>query len=351
MSSLSDARIISSLVTKICESHSSHSDLEDFIHYCKSMVVTILWIKKSRGQFYIPFREESDKEIDDVAIDLLAPLFQRDQEGKFIRLDKYFRPFLKEITKNPDQVHSLLKRLLYSHVNQELTEIYRQENPAGWKLYRNILLSAQRNEAIQLIKIQSDRYLIYNEDSDQDPNQLINNNLPEIEYSVLLSLLKKAMSVEKTTPKYLAITLKNLQDDPHIASQISVTSLHHAIQDILNIQTIQINGGDITTRPQINSITKDEMVDQVNVLVQKQLVKTYFHTQKVSKNILDRYQSILQTFFYDLVWMGKTGSITDYMNHIEANKILESDWSNHKNRLEYVIQKGKKYLQEVFSQY
>ncbi|NOZ75241.1 MAG: hypothetical protein GXO90_07660 [FCB group bacterium] len=314
------------------------------------MVTAFLRVKQSRKKLYFTIINQHADEIDDLALDILAPLFCRNREGRFVRFEQYFTPILGRIKSNPTEAYIQLKRLISSHVDQELIELLKKEDPDGWKFYRNIILAPQRNPHIHVIDIQNTCYLLYHDDPSSDPWDSIDGNLPEIDLSTLKIWLSDAMHDAKTTPAFIGNVLRTIKEDLRYASQVPLASMHSALKHILGITTVPLDRYEPSDDRDLLPVTKDSLLSSLKLHIQQQLETVYRKPGKLPDNILERYQSVLDTYFEDLIWMGQTNALVKYMNHNPENKILKVDWNKHKSRLEYMVKKGRDYLQFIFRQ-
>ncbi len=314
------------------------------------MIVSFLRVKQSRRRLYFPIIQVAGSDLDDLAIDILAPLFRKDSQGHYFQFENYFRPLLDRIKNNPAESYIQLKRLISSHVNQELVDIFRKEDPDGWKLYRNIILAPQRNAAIHLIEVQQTRFLIYNDDPQIDVWMLMDCDKPEMDELGLMSLLKESMTQSKTTPGYLGIVLQALRNDDGVASQISLATLHSALKKSQAVVTFSMENEEHYGEENLLPLSKESIVERIKVHIQGQIDMVYRKPGKLSDEVLERYQSLLENYFEDLIWRGETDRLVRYMNHKPENDILKQEWKRHKSRLEYMIRKGREHLKYVFSQ-
>jgi hypothetical protein len=88
-----------------------------------------LHTKRRRGQLQF-----TDLAVEDLALDCVADLFARDEDGTFPVLKTYFG----EATGSDEETHVALRRLVFSKVNESLFRRYREADPGLAKIIRNV---------------------------------------------------------------------------------------------------------------------------------------------------------------------------------------------------------------------
>jgi hypothetical protein len=89
--------------------------------------------------------------LEDLAWECVADLFQRNEQGVFIKLVGYFRSVEWE-NKSEDDLLGATRRLVFSHVNQSLCRIYQESDPSLGKLIRNLKLAAKTSAGFSLMQ-------------------------------------------------------------------------------------------------------------------------------------------------------------------------------------------------------
>ena len=87
-----------------------------------------LYTKRRRGRLHL-----AELSVDDLALDCIAELFARDDDGAFPVLRSYFGD-----NTEGEEVHVALRRLVFSKVNESLFRRYRESDPNLAKIIRNV---------------------------------------------------------------------------------------------------------------------------------------------------------------------------------------------------------------------
>ena len=103
--------------------------------------------------------------LEDLALDCIAGLFERDQSGRFPVLARYYEEIywqtLDEVT-----LSGATRRLVFSAVNQELYRNYREADPTLHRIIRNIKDAAEAVEGVGISQTGRDNHVTFSPDAD-----------------------------------------------------------------------------------------------------------------------------------------------------------------------------------------
>jgi len=135
----------------------SHTELELIVRSFHGMALAYIGRKVSTGRLG-PNR--LGVSLEDLAVDCIAGLFRRDDQGKFNALQSYFSGAdLRRISES--ELLGLCRRLVFNAVNQQLFCIYGIYDPAFRTLLRILKGSAHRVPGVQLVEHQRDSWVLF----------------------------------------------------------------------------------------------------------------------------------------------------------------------------------------------
>ncbi|MFQ5632139.1 MAG: hypothetical protein ACE5I1_25500, partial [bacterium] len=107
-------------------------------------------------------RRQRSNELDDMAIDCIAGLFMRNDYDEFVQLKRYFEPHLEKIP-SPDEVELLvlLRRLVIKKTKQELSRIFKERDPEGAKIIRNIRVAVKNADDLSTFREMGREYIYF----------------------------------------------------------------------------------------------------------------------------------------------------------------------------------------------
>jgi len=337
------------LIIRILENSYNHKELQEFIHLCCSISAAYLKSELYQNKIYFPIIYNSDEEIIDNALDLIAPLFKRNGNNSF--------PLLNQAIQTKDKNDSLfikLKSVIISKTQQELIERYKKEEPGGYKILRNIRLAPTRNEKIRVLSDQSKTYFYYSERECQEPAiDYLNAELPEIDTEELLELASIICKKYTVIPKILEYILINVRNNNACRDFIPVSSLFKALKQIMLIKTIPLdsiwghNGYSNNHTDDYNS----KIFHSINEYIVHQVKKIYVNTVKIDEDTASCYKSVLQEYFRDMIFANDSNPLPHYWNNGYSDYIKNDNFVQHKTRIEYLVKLCKNQLGQYISEY
>jgi len=139
-----DSKKLSSLVPKIVGGNYSQGELVEFINFVQKISLSYLKYQEVIGKHIRWERRRKSGELEDLAIDCVAGLFMRNECNEFIQLRRYFGPYLDTtLTPNDVELLIMLRRLVIKKTKQELSRIFKERDPEGAKIIRNIRVAVK----------------------------------------------------------------------------------------------------------------------------------------------------------------------------------------------------------------
>jgi hypothetical protein len=139
MNNLAKTSNLSTLVKKICLGEYSETELAEFVNLVQKISLSYLKYQEVIGKHIRWERNRSVGELDDLALDCVAGLFMRNDAGEFIQFTKYFSQNVQNLDQVDDvEILVLLRRLVIKKTKQELSRIFKERDPEGAKIVRNI---------------------------------------------------------------------------------------------------------------------------------------------------------------------------------------------------------------------
>lgn len=139
-----DAKKLSSFLPLICGGGYTQSELAEFIDIVQKISLSYLKYQEIIGKHIRWERRRKSSELDDLAIDCIAGLFMRNDAGDFVQLKRYFGPYMAPYgNANDVELLILLRRLVIKKTKQELSRIFKERDPEGAKIIRNIRVAVK----------------------------------------------------------------------------------------------------------------------------------------------------------------------------------------------------------------
>lgn len=123
---------------------------------CHRFALAYLYKKVRRGD--LP-GHASGLSVDDLAMDCIAEIFQRNESGAFCVLQIYFQNY-NPLHATDIDVQVALRRLVFSKVNETLFRLYHETDPNLAKIIRNVKDAAKADPRFHLVRHHSKQWLV-----------------------------------------------------------------------------------------------------------------------------------------------------------------------------------------------
>ncbi len=131
-------------IPKICSGEYTQQELQAFVNLVQKISLSYLKYQEVIGKHIRWERRQRSTELEDMAIDCVAGLFMRNENDEFVQLKRYFEPHIQEQPISDDvDFLVLLRRLVIKKTKQELSRIFKERDPEGAKIIRNIRVAVK----------------------------------------------------------------------------------------------------------------------------------------------------------------------------------------------------------------
>jgi len=142
-----------SLIRKICLGSYHPCDLLEFVTISQKIAVSYLKYQEVSGKNISFDKRGAFNDLEDVAIDCIASLFMRDNKGQFSQLRKYFSETINSpVDINDDEILIKLRGLIIKKTKQELSRLFRERDPQGAKIIRNVRVALKSSSDLYSFK-------------------------------------------------------------------------------------------------------------------------------------------------------------------------------------------------------
>lgn len=345
---------LSELISKVVLGYYSKSDIVELVHFCSSLAEA--YLRTQRYHYRLYTTNSYPENISDLALDVIAPLFARDELNRYNELEIYFRPLLSEISNEENLALIYLRRLVVSKAKQELITIFKYEDPSGWRIYRNLQLAPKRNQRIGVFKDFDKLYYYYKPAATNNsvPSGL-RPNLEEIPTEELELRFLKSLKKSNKTPEVVERVLRSLIKEGEYRLFVSRGNFFHALRNVWGVSFISMTDKQFSIEQSLNGVAQfpsdqNGLMEKLSDYFQEIVLKKYVEKKKATSREGVVYANILESYFNDLLTCGSPLKIPQYMKYRTDYDLLKDHWNLHLNRLEYMTKLGKQRLRELWDQ-
>ena len=336
------------LIRNICSGNYSASELVEFVNISQKISVSYLKYQEVMGKNIRPKNSEGLNDLEDVAIDCIAGLFMRNDDGEFIQLKRYFGPTIKSDEEIDDKIlMMMLRRLVIKKTKQELSRIFRERDPEGAKIIRNIRVAIRNSDQFGEFK-EMGREFVYLKTIKEDDNDLRRklNEMPQkVLYQQFFEQYSPSDSVSVMMKKMLNIVTNAVECQNFLPLDV-IASL---IRDVTYQQFKQEVSNDVDTSSPFHDLQIKE-VDEVNKsiidYIHKKIENQYFKKNKITKQKADIYFKAINDFVQDLTHAKECDSNFRYLKRYLPNLTQQTYRDVERSIFEYLVKVTKKSLRK-----
>ncbi len=354
---------LTQLVFNICSGSYSQAELISFIHVAQKISLSYLKYQEMLGKRISGHAFEADLELADLAMDCIAELFGRDKEGQFPQLKKYYEGKFAEMPYiNDAEVLILTRRLIVRKTKQELSRIFRERDPEGAKIVRNIKVAIRTSVDLHIFRELGKEFVFQGVYPKWDESMTLTATLQkqlrrtlppipdDILHKIFLDNYHTGDSVSASIRRFL-LALESVQGYQNFVSMDNLVKLVRYVKFDTCREKMSIN--DMVPTPSDHLETK-EMEAYIEVVMSNiwtRLDTQYLRTQKLAADKAVIYHKALRDVLYDLIQKRDTSSyyrnLKFYINNLTQKEYRQQERSVFEYLAKLAKKEFRKYLCEM----
>jgi hypothetical protein len=313
------------ILTSICGNKSSRSEVNNLIELSQSYAYSYL---KYRYKNLSKILMSEDVTLQELAIDAIAPLFERDDEGSFIKIIKAFNNWFP-IIETEEQAVFFLNRLVAKSTEKYVSELLRQSDPFFSKILDSVtyLIESQNYKKKQILGVS---YIVENENIIKMgalPDSKFINELP-------IELFNENKSVISEIFEYIKTNTDK-------TSAIPLNALVMKIKQVRSSDLILPESTNDNNFTEIESITKKA----IEVTINKMDV-SYLKKGKISPEEANSIKDAIESIVFDMRDGGINPGLHKYLMEKMPDLTSEEYENKYQNIFEYLFKVLKKEIAE-----
>lgn len=305
----------------------THIEVNSIVSLCHTLATTFLKysiIDGSINQEYIGLTKS------DVAYDCIADLFQKNDEGKYVKLDAFFSSFNIEECSNQEIV-VLFRRIISSRVQQGLFHIYEETDPSLGKILRNIKHSIHQLQNY-------DQFERFGETHVAPIHGEIAGHLPVIDLQTLVQDFSPYVNGSESIPQLLAKLSLFLTEQNAYRRSIPLLTVAIAFRTFYakDLSTDLPSAYKFEDNLDINAAVS--VITESCERIKQKMKSTYLGKNKISEDLYIIYFEVAQ-INVNFVLINANGEDTSLFGALKSKipQLTPRDYTqNHKNTLEYL---------------
>jgi hypothetical protein len=303
------------LVCNLCSGQYHQSELAEFINLAQKISLSYLKYQEMLGKRISGDRPESDLELEDLALDCIAELFSRDEQQQFYQLKRYYETKFAEQPVDDAEALILTRRLVVRKTKQELSRIFRERDPEGAKIVRNIKVAIRSAEKLHTFHDMGREFVFYSngcnlktEETEVELNRSLSSylrkQLPPIPDELLSRHFQDIYQPADPVSAVIRKLLQDLHDlegyQNYISIDLLVKMVRHIKFDAFR-ESMLVQDQVPTPSDHLESKEMESYIDIVMKTMWSRMDSQYLRTRKLAPSKAQIYHRALRDVLFDLL--------------------------------------------------
>jgi len=347
------------LARLLSNSYTNH-DLLTFIDLSEKIAVGYLRFFQFNGKKITNSNGFEFSELPNIAIDCIAPIFRRNEKYEFVELRKFFSPHFSSSNIPDDLVLFVeLKRLIIQLVKQGLATIFRERDPEGARLLRNIRGAIQKSDDLIIFENLSQVYVFSTINlNDPDLFRKFYRGEIDIHHPRVREKLRRDLPlipIDDLKNDFLAKYSPFLRIPVMIRNLLRIVSQKNAFANYLTIDEIvdvtkdfkrrEVSIGDFpgqilaeeTPEDVYDAKQFDHIMAQIPLRISELIERKYGYNQKFPPDVLSAFQKALINFSENYINGRKKVSHFHLLKAHLPGLTFQEYRQTYRNAFEYLI--------------
>lgn len=317
---------VRSVINTILEDNASDSSIREIIFICRKIAFVHLRRKALTGRLH---PEISSMPLDDLAIDCIADLFQRDGNGNIVQIRSYFKGL--PVGKMSDEdLLTHLRRLICGRVNQSIFRIYNEIDPSLGKIIRNIKLAVQALHNFDSVDRFGENCIIPSNCDSLD-------HLPVFDNGDLERGLRRDANGSESIPEMMAILSRYLREQKEHSRILSLTATAFILRSIYAGRS-ENDANETRTDDQFIIGDATSIIHDVCLRIKSDIGIKYAGKKNIDPDTFRKYFDAVEENLYQTI-INKDGERSSFYENLlllMPGLTKEEYRKRHKSKIEYL---------------
>lgn len=315
---------LKNLIQNLCLGSYSQAELIQLISLMQKISLSFLKYQEITGKRISIVEANSHSELQDLALDCIADLFMTNGCGKLPQLERYYGSKLGDPGLDDTEILILTRRLVVRKTKQELSRIFRERDPEGAKIVRNIKVAIRNSDTLASFREFGKDYVYLSANKNGNShngngwNDELRKNFPAMPEDFLES---EFLEVHNTSDPITVSVRKILTIIGEFNQYQNYLPIEVISRIIRNLRSERFRDSIIAHQTLFSPMEElqlkeiDEHVNRVMEYVSVKINSQYLSTGKISAEKAAIYQQALKDVLYDLL-QRRNGS--SYFRHLKS---------------------------------
>jgi hypothetical protein len=312
-------------------------DVNRLVRLCHRYAYSYLRMKRSAGNYFVIENEN----IEDLALDFIAELFQKEKDGSLVALQGYFKD--KDLNTCTDaDVKIELRKLVFTKVDDNLFRYYGEKDPSLRKIIRNLKLAVRERNCSHAVCYR-DGFLIV--DDDEPGNATI---MPA---DFMQMRLCSRIQGEMQIPEIIIHVIDIIREQDSHRKRFPLVILASIIRESFVILHDETHPQNVRSAAESNLLKNDldKYIDDTVERIKNDIGPRYINKGKLQPETIDHFFNAATDIVRDDFSEQENGfSQYDHIRKYDENLDYEQYRRKHRPVLEYLVKLIRKDLVNFF---
>lgn len=330
---------VARLVRRVLREEADHGEVRRLIHIAWKIALVYLRQKRSSGQLDTSHFSVG---LEDLALDCIGPLFERDEHGRFVELNRYFSSLRDEV-RSDREIARRFRQLISSRLEQELFDLHGAADPSLSRFIRNIKRAARNSDAHHLERRHGDLWVIWEEPEGPDEEHA----RPVITSEILEMRLLPHLEPNITGPEILDAAGSILAHHEDYQPELPVTLLAWAVRSGLarlheEEDTPKLIPVGYPSRERLSELIEDTLET-----IRTEKRSTYVESGKIGPSTYESYLAAVERILRSL-YLEEGSDVTYFEALGDIIPVSREEYRDeHRSRLEYLVDVSRQHLADA----
>ncbi len=305
----------------------TEESVREFIGLCRSIARTQLLVRRRGNRSY---RDLFGIDVDDLATDSIADLFQRNSDGEYVQIRSYFES-MNVLVLSEQALLAHLRRLVCSKVNNHIMALSSEHDPSFWKVLRNCKLAIQALRTFTVTERYGELYIT---PCTADPLTY----LPAMDQQDIEQALWLVSGPDENIPTLLSKLSRYLQEQQDRCRTVGLFSVAAAIR-MVYVREKETGASEINMEDWLHPSEITAILRNTCSTIRSRMKPQYLGRKGVRENMFDNYFLAIERHLADK-YISNDGyriSLFEYLRQFSPELTRAEYQDEHRSKLEYLL--------------
>lgn len=312
------------------------AELRQFVQLCANLARPLIRKRISSGKIRLITLRFSEK---DMIFDCLADLFERDDSGQFVQIQRFFQQELPDLdSASTELMVEVLRRIAFQKVSNGLIRLYSNADPVLAKILHNLDVAIHRSQFFTKQVRMGEKWL-FPVGSD------VLQHLPPMPFETFHLLFSRVAVIHDSMTEVLRKIHDIVSNQSRYQRSVSFMTVGYLARELYALQAVPQETATESASAHLEADDLSKMIDRVCGELRNKTGARYKIKGKLDGQLFDYYMRAVKEILRDMILSKEIdGSFFEYLRRQLPNLTPVEYKKNHRTRIEYLVKSAKNSL-------